>query len=130
MLWTVKGVDDTNHQPQACVAQGLDITRRPGQPVVLTPRARDVDGDAVTLTWWQYREAGTYPGTVELETTGAGTARFRVPADAQPGQTIHLILEATDDGSPALTHYQRVVVTVADQRDAVGRSGPGGCAQN
>ena len=33
-------------------------------------------------------------------------------ADAAPGQTIHLILEATDNGTPALTRYQRLVVTV------------------
>jgi hypothetical protein len=35
-----------------------------------------------------------------------------VPADAKPGQTIHLILEATDSGTPALTRYQRVVLTI------------------
>jgi hypothetical protein len=35
-----------------------------------------------------------------------------VPADAQPGQTIHVILEGSDCGAPALTRYQRVVVTV------------------
>jgi hypothetical protein len=35
-----------------------------------------------------------------------------VPNDATPGQTIQLVLEATDDGTPALTRYQRVVVSV------------------
>jgi len=35
-----------------------------------------------------------------------------VPSDAVEGQTIHLILEATDDGEPALTRYQRIVITV------------------
>jgi hypothetical protein len=39
-------------------------------------------------------------------------ARLRVPDDAAPGQTIQLVLEATDDGRPALTRYARVVVTV------------------
>ena len=37
---------------------------------------------------------------------------FEVPVDAQTGQTIHVILEATDRGTPALTRYQRVVVIV------------------
>lgn len=129
MRWTVEGVDETNHAPRACVAQGLSLTRRPGQPVVLTARAADRDGDAVTAGWWQYREAGSYPGAVELTTNPAGVTRFRVPADAEPGQTIHLILEAVDDGSPSLTHYQRVVVTVAGQRDPLGPGGPGGCGQ-
>ena len=36
-----------------------------------------------------------------------------VPPNATPGQTIHLILEVTDDGTPALTRYQRVIVTVS-----------------
>jgi hypothetical protein len=36
-----------------------------------------------------------------------------VPVNAVPGQTIHMILEVTDDGTPALTRYQRVVVTVS-----------------
>jgi hypothetical protein len=47
--------------------------------------------------------------------SGPRTARwtsFPVPADAKPGDTIHLILEVTDDGTPALKHYQRVIVTV------------------
>jgi hypothetical protein len=37
---------------------------------------------------------------------------FAVPADAAAGQTIHLILEVADDGSPRLKHYQRVIITV------------------
>jgi hypothetical protein len=37
---------------------------------------------------------------------------LQVPANAAVGQTIQLVLEATDDGSPALTRYSRVVVTV------------------
>lgn len=37
---------------------------------------------------------------------------LRVPEDATAGQTIHIVLEGTDDGKPALTRYARVVVTV------------------
>jgi hypothetical protein len=37
---------------------------------------------------------------------------MQVPADALPGQTIHIVVEATDDGAPALTRYARVVVSV------------------
>jgi hypothetical protein len=35
-----------------------------------------------------------------------------VPEDARPGQTINLILEATDNGTPPLTRYARIVVDV------------------
>jgi hypothetical protein len=37
-----------------------------------------------------------------------------VPKDASVGDTIHLILEVTDKGTPALTRYQRVIATVVD----------------
>jgi hypothetical protein len=37
---------------------------------------------------------------------------FRIPADARPGETIHVIAEATDDGTLSLTRYVRAVVTV------------------
>jgi len=32
--------------------------------------------------------------------------------DASAGQTIHLIFEATDNGTPPLSRYQRVIVSV------------------
>ena len=34
------------------------------------------------------------------------------PGDAGAGETIHIICEVTDAGSPRLTRYQRVVLTV------------------
>ena len=64
----------------------------------------------------QYRLPGgtwtTYAGPVTLDTTEGATTTFRIPADAKPGDTIHVIAEATDDGKLALTRYARAVVTV------------------
>lgn len=34
-------------------------------------------------------------------------------ADANSGDTIHIVVKVTDDGAHNLKHYQRVVVTVA-----------------
>lgn len=59
--------------------------------------------------WWQYREEGTYPGTVEISPIG----RVAVPADAQPGQTISVILEGKDSGRFPLTRYDRVIIQVS-----------------
>ena len=117
MLWSVTpDRDDANHEPIARVPRGLlDINVRPGQRVQLVGFAKDPDGDDVTSKWWQYPEAGTYPGTVDLTTNGSrhiSAARFTVPRDAQRGQTIHVILEVEDDGTPPMTSYQRVVATV------------------
>lgn len=52
----------------------------------------------------------TYPGQFLLVQDGP-RARLAVPYDMQPGQTIHLIVAVTDGGSPALTRYERVVLT-------------------
>jgi hypothetical protein len=37
---------------------------------------------------------------------------LQVPADAKPGDDIHIVLSATDTGTPALTRYVRVVLRV------------------
>lgn len=100
-----------NHHPQASVVEGLDLVRQPGETVTLHAKVTHPDGHAVTANWWQYQEAGTCPGTVTLAIDGDSTT-LQIPNDAEPGQTIHVIFEATDHGSPALTHYQRVVITV------------------
>jgi len=55
---------------------------------------------------------GTYPGQVMLSNPTSLGASMQAPSDAMAGQTIHLILEVTDNGTPALTRYQRIVVTI------------------
>lgn len=105
---------DANHEPTASVAEGVDVNLVPGQEFTLHGSAVDPDGDDVATTWWQYREAGTYGGEVALAGADSGAVSFTVPEDAEPGDTIHLILEAKDAGTPTLKHWQRVVVTVVD----------------
>jgi len=117
LLWSVTpDRDDANHEPTARVPQSrLDIDVDPGQRVQLVGVADDPDGDDVASTWWHYPEAGTYGGSVSVSNKGSArspAAEFVVPQDAQQGQTIHLILEVEDDGTPAMTSYQRVVATV------------------
>jgi hypothetical protein len=113
--WQTKSFEEANHPPVVSVPKGrLDITAKPGHRLQLVGTATDPDGDSLESTWWQYREAGTYPGSIQI--TGSSNlpagASFVVPADAVAGQTIHVILEVTDDGENPLTRYQRVIVTV------------------
>jgi hypothetical protein len=77
----------------------------------------DPDGNAVTVKWWRWKAVDTYPGDITLANPSSLATSFVVPTDAMAGHTIHLIIEATDDGAPALTRYQRVVVTVPPIRD-------------
>jgi hypothetical protein len=112
MQWSVSPrYRDANHEPRVTVQGPQRISARPGETVRLRGEVSDPDGNRVTLKWWQFADADTYPGQVTLANPTAVTTSFQMPADATPGQTIHVILEGTDNGSPALTRYQRVIVT-------------------
>ena len=54
----------------------------------------------------------TATAKIEIADPTAQTgASFVVPD--QPGKTIHIILDVTDDGDPPLTRYQRIIFTIA-----------------
>jgi len=101
-----------NHAPSVTLAGPALRKVHAGQLVTLSARTADPDGNMVKLRWWPYAEAGTYAGAVTLDKAQGPSARLRVPADARPGQTIHIVAEATDNGTPAMTHYARVVLEV------------------
>jgi hypothetical protein len=113
MKWSVTPTyAAANHEPRVTIRGSLRISARPGETVRLQGATSDPDKNAVVVKWWQWKEVDTYPGQVTLSNPTSLATSMQVPADATVGQTIHLILEATDNGTPALTRYQRVVVTV------------------
>ncbi|EGY19382.1 hypothetical protein VD0002_g6186 [Verticillium dahliae] len=96
----------------------------------------DPDGDTLTFKWFQYREPSatqTYH-TVEvseLEIKPVNEQRSKVEVTIAPrekscvlfrekkqierGLLLHLILEVTDSGTPALTSYRRVLLQPFDK---------------
>jgi hypothetical protein len=109
------GVADTyaaaNHPP-AVATPHLNMVVPPGRRVSLSGSAADPDGNAVTWTWWQYSDAGTYPGKITIDNANTSEASFVLPEDATPGDTIHVIMDVKDTGTPSISRYQRIVVTV------------------
>jgi hypothetical protein len=99
-----------NHAPVVNLKQPDIVSVKPGQTVPLSGIAIDPDGDSVTYHWWQYEEAGTYKGKVEIQNSDRPNASFVVPKDATAGRTLHIIMQVTDNGTPALTRHQRVIV--------------------
>ena len=114
LRWTVSSrFADANHHPRLRIAQGTDLEVRAGVEVPLAAVADDPDGDPVRVRWWIYREAGTCEADAALEAAEGTTTVVRVPADARPGDTIHVIAEASDDAAEhPLKAYQRVILTV------------------
>ncbi|MGZ5248169.1 MAG: hypothetical protein ACXWCR_13765 [Flavitalea sp.] len=71
-------------------------------------------GDEVSVKWYPF-DVGTYPGNINIKNSTSMQSEFIVPEDVQPGQTIHIIFEVIDSGSPGFTRYQRVIVTVREK---------------
>ncbi|WP_339815774.1 nucleoside hydrolase-like domain-containing protein [uncultured Imperialibacter sp.] len=112
MKWAVTPrYADANHEPTVTIQGPLTVVAAPGQKVRLRGIASDPDGNKVTLKWSQL-PVGTYHGRVEIAQADTSKAEVLVPEDVRPGQTIHIIFEATDNGKPALTRYQRVVIMI------------------
>lgn len=118
MDWCV--ADDfkkANHPPKPVLngdagAESVLLNAKPGASLLLTAKgSSDPDSDTIKARWWQYREAGTYPGKVNIAEVDTLDATLAVPADAT-GMTIHVVLELIDSGTPSLTRYRRAVVTV------------------
>ena len=101
-----------NHEPRVELRGRAHISARPGETIPLDAVASDPDGNAVHVKWWRWKDVDTYPGDVAITSPNTYTTSLQVPADAKAGQTIQLVLEATDNGTPPLTRYQRVVIDV------------------
>jgi hypothetical protein len=113
MKWSVTSkYAGANHEPRVTIRGNSRISARPGETVRLKGVASDPDGNAVTVRWWRWKDVDTYPGQLTFSNPISLATSLQVPADAVAGQTIHMILEATDNGTPALTRYQRVIISV------------------
>ncbi len=108
--WCVKNYNEANHPPKISVAKNK-LSVKAGQTINLKAIATDPDKNKVTISFWQYNEAGTSPEKIVINANGNNT-QIQIPSTAKSGDTIHIIVEGTDNGTPALTRYQRVVLTV------------------
>jgi len=100
---------DANHYP---VIKGVEaIKAKAGETVKLTCSVSDPDKNALTLNWQPYK-VGSYKGAVKIANPAAASTSVVVPSDAKSGDTIHLVLEATDNGTPQLNSYHRIIITV------------------
>jgi hypothetical protein len=110
--WQFSDYAHANHPPVAYIpAAQQNISAAPGTQVQLEGAASDPDGNQLSIKWWQYLEAGTYPKKIAIQNATTLNASLTIPKDAVSGQTINIILQVTDDGTPKLTRYQRVVIT-------------------
>jgi Protein of unknown function (DUF1593) len=133
MSWTVADFAHANHNPIAVVSgkQGtapIEMDVQVGQSITLdASQSSDPDGQTLHFHWFHYAEAGLADGNIaSLTLTGADSSRVEVKADSAchplwlplipcKGDGIaHIVLAVTDEGSPRLTSYRRVILHVHD----------------
>lgn len=115
MDWADKG--EGNRNPIVVVnkqkgLKAIHLKACPGEIINLNAsRSYDMDGDQLTYRWWYLPEAGSYKGNnIVIQNTDQAKATLTIPAESKPGDTLHIICEVTDNGTPALTSYRRVVI--------------------
>lgn len=103
--------EDANHYP--VISGSSELSGKAGETIKLNYTVSDPDkGDVLSVSWWQYVSSGKYKGKVSVDDPASAITTFTIPSDAQSGDTIHLILEATDNGTPQLNKYFRVIISV------------------
>lgn len=113
MDWTTRSYQDANHPPVVVLAHPDRLTAKSGETVMLSAMgSHDPDGDSLTYIWFNYAEAGTL--NTPIPPNGAENifrVGFTLPKVTK-AETAHFIVMVTDKGSPALTRYGRVIVTI------------------
>ena len=112
MDWCVKSYDEANHPPIVKIKGDKNITIKSGKKICLDAvKTKDPDGDELKFNWWYYKDAGSFEGIVDLEGVSSDKTSFITPTVNQI-ETIHIILEVSDNGSPSLKGYQRIIVEI------------------
>lgn len=114
MDWCVKSYKEANHPPVAKLAHTNTIQVKSDEKVNLSAKgSTDPDGNALRYDWMYYAEPSTYGNKngIQIRDKTKDQAWFTAPKVTKP-ETIHVVLTVTDNGIPALTRYQRVIVTV------------------
>jgi hypothetical protein len=119
MDWTINDYAHSNHPPDV-VANGVTgkgvvtINAVAGQAVALSAAGTsDPDGNQLQFQWIAYNEAGYRPILQQNPTaTVSGATNLSATVTASAAGTFHVILAVTDNGTPNLTSYRRVILNV------------------
>jgi hypothetical protein len=134
MDWTIKSFAEANHNPIVVVngqsgTAPIFVEATVGQPTVLdATSSHDPDGQPLRYSWLLYSEAGAAGGqgraavniadaeSSKVTVTPTATCRpmwLQMPDAKCPAEGVaHIIVSVTDDGSPSLTSYRRIVLHV------------------
>jgi hypothetical protein len=113
MRWTTQPFNKANHAPLPQLAHPEQVNVRSGQGFTLSALGTtDPDGDSLSYLWFHYPEAGSWHEPItSLQSPNIYFANYKAPVVSDV-KSAHFILKVTDKGSPPLTRYRRVIVTI------------------
>ncbi|MBA4090213.1 MAG: hypothetical protein C0494_06415 [Sphingobium sp.] len=113
MDWAIKAYEDANHPPKVQLAHPDRMTVKAGQRFFLSGLGTtDPDGDSLSYYWRHYPEVGSWASAIPSGIApNIVTVDFTAPM-VKERREAHFILSVTDKGTPPVTRYRRVIVTI------------------
>jgi len=112
MAWCTESYQKANHPPVPVLSTPNEITVKSGEGISLNAsNSYDPDGDNLSFQWFSYPEAGSYKKALITHTENMHKIWLVAP-NVQKKETAHIILKVTDKGTPHLSRYQRIIITI------------------
>ncbi len=109
MDWTTQSFAQANHPPIVATST-INGTYTGGETITFSAEnSTDPDGDSLNYQWYLYPEAGS--STLEVALTNSETSQVSIQLpQVEKAESFHVILQVTDNGTPALTRYKRLII--------------------
>lgn len=113
--WASKESEHEGEQsPSLVVAEGLDVSARAGEEVVLHATAESANQTPVSVHFEaNHIISAAWATEVDLKEEDRSVS-FMIPQDAKAGDVLHIIVKAKAAGAYQLVHYQQVILTVKE----------------
>ncbi|WP_339810109.1 nucleoside hydrolase-like domain-containing protein [uncultured Imperialibacter sp.] len=112
MDWCTMSYEEANHPPTPVLEHADRLTVKSGEGFSLDAfSSTDPDGDNLSFLWFHYPEAGSHKKQIDISAENVHGVYVKAPV-VDKEETLHFILKLSDKGSPVLTRYKRVIVTV------------------
>jgi len=113
MDWCIQSYQAANHPPIPALNTPGQITVKSGRGFGLDAGGtNDPDGDHLSYLWFHYPEAGSYQEMIPIASAENARSVWVNAPEVDDKVTAHFILQVTDKGTPPLTRYKRVRVTI------------------
>lgn len=110
--WCYMSYEEANHAPVPVLEHAEELTVKAGKGFNLRAfNSYDPDGDNLSFLWYHYPEAGSYKKRITISAENSHGVFVQAPK-VEKVETLHFILKLSDKGSPSISRYKRIIVTV------------------